>query len=421
VAALLVVGLASLAMGGRADAAGTSGPVLQQQPTSYTDWGIGAAMGYDPDTQQLLLYGGTAFTTVCGCNGTGGTWVWNGSDFSLVVPDGASTFYSRLVFDAATHQMLRTGGTMADDSTPAGTTSVWTGSSWQTLSPAHQPTPAQDDDLSAYDARTGQLILVGIGSGGVYGPATTWTWTGADWQQLHPSQSPPARVVGQLAYDDATGQLVLYGGSGSLGLVGDTWVWDGRTWKQRLPTTTPGPLANPAMSYDPALHALVLFGGQSQPGFASGSAATWTWTGSSWRPVTSAVGPTDVLWPTMAFDAATAQMVVMAPYRSKPDGVAHTLLLLAAPTSTSLVASGDGQPVTLTATVAAHDVTAPGGTVRFTADGTTMKACSTVPVTRGQATCTFTTTPGSHAFRAVYSPVAGFLGSRSATVDLTVA
>ena len=39
-----------------------------------------------------------------------------------------------------------------------------------------------------------------------------------------------------MAYDAATGTVVLFGGRASDGLVfNDTWVWDGATWTKQFP------------------------------------------------------------------------------------------------------------------------------------------------------------------------------------------
>ncbi len=43
----------------------------------------------------------------------------------------------------------------------------------------------------------------------------TWIWNGSDWIQQHPAISPPARDFASMAYDAATGQLILFGGGGS--------------------------------------------------------------------------------------------------------------------------------------------------------------------------------------------------------------
>jgi Galactose oxidase, central domain len=72
---------------------------------------------------------------------------------------------------------------------------------------------------------------------------------------------PPARTEAAMAYDAADGTLVLFGGEGRSGSLGDTWTWDGSAWTQVHPSTSPPPLAGAKMAYDPVSHDLVLTGG----------------------------------------------------------------------------------------------------------------------------------------------------------------
>ncbi len=390
---------------------------------SYDEWGIDGAMAYDSDTHQVFVYGGRAFTDVCGCDGTGGTWVWDGSDLHEVAPPGHGTLYSRLVFDEATHQLLHVAGALADDTTPAGTTAVWTGSAWQTLAPTHTPPPTMVPAV-AYDKKTAQLILFGGMS--MLAPSEagqTWSWTGTDWKQLSPATSPPDRMLAAMAYDDATGQMVLYGGTyGAFGLS-DTWTWNGKTWKQQAPVHTPGPLVRATMTYDPALHALVLFGGTPMPadGFAAAPMQAWKWTGKDWVRLTWVTAPSDVLWPAMAYDPDHGQLLVLAPLGDKPGGVGHEFFLLDAPTSTHVSAqqTSAGAATQLTASVAAADVPAPGGSMTFTLNAKPIAACTAVPVVAGAARCSLALVPGLHTFRAAYTPVPGFLPSTSDKLALT--
>ena len=42
-----------------------------------------------------------------------------------------------------------------------------------------------------------------------------------------------------MAYDAATGTVVLFGGLGGHGDLGDTWTWNGTTWTQQAPSDQP--------------------------------------------------------------------------------------------------------------------------------------------------------------------------------------
>lgn len=82
--------------------------------------------------------------------------------------------------------------------------------------------------------------------------AVTPTWT-----QQSPATSPPARYAGSMAYDQATSQLVLFGGLDSQNnVIGDPWTWDGTTWIQadthHEPTSSLLPLDGLRPGYLPA-------------------------------------------------------------------------------------------------------------------------------------------------------------------------
>lgn len=94
-----------------------------------------------------------------------------------------------------------------------------------------------------------------------------------------------------MAYDAATREIVLFGGSGSDGELGDTWIWDGSTWAPVCGThesgaTAPcGPDARSGASfaYDATAGDLVLFGGCcTNTGSGPGPLADWLWGGQSW-------------------------------------------------------------------------------------------------------------------------------------------
>jgi len=66
------------------------------------------------------------------------------------------------------------------------------------------------------------VVLFGGGSGGI-DQNSTWAWTGAHWRHLFPTQSPPAREGAGMAYDEALGHVILFGGQNGNVLLNDTW------------------------------------------------------------------------------------------------------------------------------------------------------------------------------------------------------
>ena len=72
-----------------------------------------------------------------------------------------------------------------------------------------------------------------------------------------------------MAYDAATGTVVLFGGDGSApARLGGTWTWDGTTWTKQHPATSPPARSGASMAYDAATGTVVLFGGIRQHGAA---------------------------------------------------------------------------------------------------------------------------------------------------------
>src|SRR5215813_13620215 len=113
----------------------------------------------------------------------------------------------------------------------------------------------------AYDAATGTVVMFGgLTGGNVHQIGGTWVWDGSTWTKRSPADNPPIRHGGSMAYDAATGTVVMFGGYGS-GRLADTWVWNGSTWIRQFPATSPPARYEASMSYDAATKNAVLFGG----------------------------------------------------------------------------------------------------------------------------------------------------------------
>jgi hypothetical protein len=234
----------------------------------------GASMAYDPATGQLVLFGGAHPESTFG-----DTWTWNGTTWTQLFPATSPSprFGASMAYDPATGQLVLFGGFVVRGSVPFADTWTWNGTTWTQLSPVTSPSPRFDASM-AYDPATGQMVLFGGGSSsGALGD--TWIWNGTTWTQLSPATSPSARDLASMAYDPATGQLVLFGGGSSSDVpFGDTWTWNGATWTQLSPTTSPLARYDASMAYDPATGQLVLFGGDGDGGLL---ADTWTLTSTS--------------------------------------------------------------------------------------------------------------------------------------------
>ena len=114
--------------------------------------------------------------------------------------------------------------------------------------------------VAASAAALGVLGLPGPAALAGTSPALTWT-------KQHPATSPPALANAPMAYDAATGTVVLFGGTSRR--PHQTWTWDGSTWTRQHPATSPSHWGGASMAYDAATGTVVLFGGTRVPGAVS--------------------------------------------------------------------------------------------------------------------------------------------------------
>ena len=188
-----------------------------------------------------------------------------------------------MTYDPATKQTVLFGGLVTgSDGTLLGDTWIWSGSNWTNVHPLNSPSP-RFGSLLAYDGATGNLVLYGGESG--FGPpfvaqSDTWMWDGSTWHQENPATSPSPRSGASMSFDAASSQLIMFGGQVGNGVVNDTWLWNGSTWSQLQPSVSPPSRFDASMAYDGAGSQLVLFGGQQNgPGLLSD---TWLWNGATW-------------------------------------------------------------------------------------------------------------------------------------------
>ena len=243
-----------------------------------------APMAYDAATQQVILLDQSGGST------NGATWGWTGTTWRpFGLPPSLRPTprnQSQMAYDPKTGQLILFGGTSPRGDVDYNDTWNWTGTGWQQLSPATSPPPTWWGSM-AYDGATGQLLLFGgvtLGPNGFVYSNSTWSWNGSSWTQLQPATAPPARIGTTLAYDPATKQLLMFGGLGTSGTtnvaLNDTWDWSGTNWVKLSPVTNPSARSDAAMAYDSTRQDVILSGGATLTGTAVSD--TWEWSGSNW-------------------------------------------------------------------------------------------------------------------------------------------
>ena len=151
------------------------------------------------------------------------------------------------------------------------------------------------------------LAVVGGGLGGYFGfrAATGGGGPGA-------AGGPAPRSDAAMAFDAATGTILMFGGSGADGVLGDTWSWDGSSWSRLHPATSPPARQGSLMAYDAAAHSVVLYGGTSFPRVATGAAS-----GGSGYACPSSIG---IVTPAGVVPRATSSGAPALPADTPPPG-----------------------------------------------------------------------------------------------------
>ena len=191
-----------------------------------------------------------------------------------------------------------------------GDTWTWNGTTWTQAHPATSPSARYGASM-AYDAATGNVVLFGGEDNTCNALNDTWSWNGTTWTKVS-SSGPSGRLFASMDYDTATGNLVLFGGENATGSANsETWTWNGTTWSERSPAASPTARNGASMAYDTATGNMVLFGGQDNNGDILGD--TWTWSGTTWTQMVPAPGffsPSQREGASMAYDPGTGNMVL---------------------------------------------------------------------------------------------------------------
>ncbi|MCA8976559.1 MAG: hypothetical protein KDC98_17695 [Planctomycetes bacterium] len=145
-----------------------------------------------------------------------------------------------------------------------------TGSSGSTIQRYHHA-------MTADRARDVIVVFGGRGTTGILGDTREWT-AGTGWVQRTTPSSPVASYGCLLAYDRARAQCVLFGGWTGAAYSNQLWAWNGANWSQLATSASPSPRYFPGFVYDPSTASILMFGGHD----GSHRNDTWRWDGTNW-------------------------------------------------------------------------------------------------------------------------------------------
>lgn len=233
-------------------------------------WSVGAT--YDAARARVVVFGGFMRGYV------GGTWEWDGHGWTRPTETGPTPRNApALVYDAARRQVLLFGGDRGSEGA-LGDTWVYDGHAWREMD-TPGPSPRSIHAM-VYDSQRRSVVLFGgVAEGHTLGD--TWEWDGNGWARVATS-GPSPRALHGLAYDGVRGRTVLFGGQAVLApdepSLTDTWEWDGVTWT-RIDVSPPGPRDHVAMAFDVATGTVLVHGVKAD---GEGPGETWGYDGHGW-------------------------------------------------------------------------------------------------------------------------------------------
>jgi hypothetical protein len=275
----------------------------QSSPSTLPTARSYAAAAYDPVSKKIVVFGGF------GPQGyLNETWTFDGTNWAKVNTATAPPVRTSasMAYDKVSRKIVLFGGYngqnyLADTWTWDGSTSTWTNAN-----PVHAPV-AVTGPMMFTDPANGHADVYG-GFDGQFYQATTYQWTGTDWNNLNPKTVPYARSIAVTATNGATKTAVVFDGLGDLNPY-NTWTWDGTNWTMQSPKTQPPSRYGAPGAYDPALRAVITFAG-GEGGIDIDD--TWAWTtANNWVQLTPAQSPVAREGHNMVWDPVIGHVVVI--------------------------------------------------------------------------------------------------------------
>jgi len=324
----------------------SKGPVARSQHS----------MVFEKSTGKVLLFGGATNLSIDAevnlgddvSVGLGDTWEWDpaAGKWTQVQPKAAPSarYGCALVWDSTRSRAVLFGGM---EKSQVGLQGIPKQDTWE-WDPATQtwtdrtiagdkPTPRFGHAM-AYDPASGMVVLVGgwdIDS--TLGLADVWQWdpnTGAWSERLTGSEPnlPTARLYASLVTDTARGRLDLVGGEAEVSRDGEIWELEpvAATFTDRTPTLGkwPPPRASYAMAFCPATGKTYVFGGTADnPDANIFFDDLWEWDGTTWSQVQTDVRPSGRSGAAMAYDPLRKSLILFGGVNNSPVGIMEQLVL----------------------------------------------------------------------------------------------
>jgi hypothetical protein len=232
-------------------------------------------MIYLPAYHQLFLFGGFSAT-----DRISDTWIYDITDnrwTQLQLENSPSDRSdAAIAYDPENDVVILHDGYCKDDSHSQDTWIFdFDSLDWTQMDPEEFPLPQYGHHM-IYDTQNRMLVMYG-GHWSIQGTGThgysdgVWTYDipTDKWTKIDEATTPPARYWHNLAYDGDSGKMIVFSGSmGDDSRRDDTWLFDAssNSWEAIDTDETPPSRMNSAMAYDQAHGKIIMFGGLSEWG-----------------------------------------------------------------------------------------------------------------------------------------------------------
>ncbi len=285
-----------------------------------------AAMAYDSRRRRTVLFGGHGRRGLgSGRHDLDDTWEWDGKTWTELQSEGSNPparLAHAMAYDEARQRIVLFGGgtTAFPAEPPFGDLWAWDGRSWKSVGSAADPRPEpREAPAMVYDPMRERVVVHG-GVDGYDSFRDVWEWDGTHWTET----SSASRVClegwndGSLVYSTRSRQVVLQD------FLSKLCGWDGRAWTRLTPPSeieahvfaSPTARWHHAMAFDEARGRTVLFGGiDSYAESSISEPEVWEWNGLEWSevpPDPEAPGPSGAIAARASYDSARSRLVLLA-------------------------------------------------------------------------------------------------------------
>ena len=170
--------------------------------------------------------------------------------------------------------------------------------------------PPLHGEAVAYDEARGRLIVFGGRTPNDWLQGT-WEWNGRRWQRTLPAEGGPSPRGGHaMAYDAARQRAVLFEGAQGTELHCDTWILERRSWtRMKEAGCITDRVRNAGLVFDSREGRMLLVEGPSIGDEETGAARVWQWSGETWA-LAAQGGPQRTGFSAVAYDAARGVLIV---------------------------------------------------------------------------------------------------------------